>query len=188
MCMNVCVCYIYIYIFFSKWRKHFRKPSVLKPEPYLCRCSYGEVVLTGTAHRTLPSLSNHRAGEAAGLQAVWRDARGARWGEGPQRARDPESEGAPEAGHGCSAGETESGQQPGPLRVRGSSDGLTGSREQHTAANSPAFEYPREWPALEGGVLVLVFFFLILDFTVHFSTRVKLHRCLCTAATEWQRS
>lgn len=124
-----------------------------------CSTTHSKVVLTGTAHRTLPSLSNHRAGEAAGLQAGRGDARGARWGEGPQRARDPESEGAPEAGHGCSAGGTESGQQPGPLRVRGSCDGLTGSREQHTAANSPAFEYPREWPSLEGGVLVLVFFF-----------------------------
>lgn len=153
MCMYVCVCYIYVYIYFSKLRKHFRKPSVLKPEPYLWCCSYGSLAANAAQHIAKfcwlallivrCPLSNHRAGEAAGLQAVWGDARGARWGEGPQRARDPESEGAPEAGHGCSAGGTESGQQPGPLRVGSNSDGLTGSREQHSSQQPCVWVPPR---------------------------------------------
>lgn len=49
MCMNVCVIFRFFY-FFSKWRKHFRTPSVLKPEPYLWRCSYGSFAANAAQH------------------------------------------------------------------------------------------------------------------------------------------
>lgn len=49
------------------------------------------------------------AGETAGLRAIHRSARGAEWDEGPERAGDPESKGALEAGHGCSAGGAKAG-------------------------------------------------------------------------------
>lgn len=55
------------------------------------------------------------AGEAAGRRTLRGGDGAAERDEGPERARDPESEGAPEAGHGRSAGGAEAGKQPGPL-------------------------------------------------------------------------
>lgn len=99
-------------------------------------------------------LLNIRAGEAAGVRALRGEVHGAGWREGPRRTRDPESEGAPEAGQGCSAGGTEPGQQPGPLRIRGRSRQLW---RTSATADSPALLFPRERPPLEGR-FVLVFF------------------------------
>lgn len=63
----------------------------------------------GGAVTLSPSATLRSAGETAGLRAIHRGARGAEWDEGPERARDPESEGAPEAGYGCSAGGAKAG-------------------------------------------------------------------------------
>lgn len=65
-----------------------------------------------------PSSAHCCAGKAAGLWAVCRAARRAERDERPHGARDSESEGAPEAGHGRPAGGAEAGQQPGPLTSR----------------------------------------------------------------------
>lgn len=71
----------------------------------------------GRLRKLNPHTTLCSAGEAAGLWTIHGDARGAEWDEGAERARDPESKGALEAGHSCSAGGAKVGQQPGPLRV-----------------------------------------------------------------------
>lgn len=104
-----------------------------------------------------------RAGEAAGVRALRGEVHGAGRREGPQRARDPESEGVPEAGQGCSAGGTESGQQPGPLRVCGRPAATATDRRQSCVP------VPRREFATRGQICFSLLGFF-LDFTVHVST------------------
>lgn len=137
-------------------------------------------------------LACDSAGETAGLQAVHGDAGGAERAEGPERAGDPGSEGAPEVGHGCSAGGAKAGQQLGPLRVRQLVPGTllntvsgvqpmrSGQRckkKKKVTLTQPANH------CLTGAVQRQIYIFLILFFSFVLYVFIFC-RCVCNKVTE----